>query len=192
MKTLDAYSSKLPQLRLKRSELFANAAKHRAECAEIRARLQNAPLAGNEQEHRVLALLGETSLKSTTPPDTERLDELLRALTDLNAATGIIDSQIEVESRIASTKLCEAIAPQHAALAKDYAKKLNALHAADLAYNAFLDSVEDTGAQITSLNRVNRSWLGHPKDVSSGYRYALHELAEAKYISKTEIHEAIR
>jgi hypothetical protein len=192
MKSLDSYSPKLPQLRLKRAELFATAAKHRAECAEIRARLQNAPSAGNGQENRVLALLGETSQKSTTPSDTERLDELLRTLTDLNAATAMIDSQIQAETRIASTKLCEAVASQHTLLAKDYAKKLNALHAADLTYNAFLDSVEDSGAQTTSLGRVNRSWLGHPKDVSGGYRYALHELADAKYISRNELHEAIR
>jgi predicted RNA-binding Zn ribbon-like protein len=189
---LDSYSSKLPQLRTKRADLYATVARYKAECAEIRARLQHAPLAGNDQENRIRALIGETTAKATRLPDTERLDQLLRDLTDLNAAVSIIDAQVDVEMRAASVALCEAVAPEHSALARKFATKMIELHAAETAYLKFVDSVEDTGASTTSLSRMPRSWLGSPLDPSSGYHHFLKESVDAGHIAKAAVPESIR
>jgi hypothetical protein len=192
MKPLDFYSPKLPQLRNKRADLYATVARHKAECAEIRGRLRHAPLAGNDQENRIRALIGETAPQATTVSDAERLDQLLRDLTDLNAAVLIIDAQIEAETRHASVKLCEAAGSEHSALARKFATKMIELHAAEVAYVQFLDSVENTGASLTSLARMPRSFLGSALDSSGGYHHFLKECVEAGHIGRSAVPESIR
>jgi len=190
--TLESFSSRLAELRAKRAALYVDITNKKAECAEIRARMTNEPSAGNAQEVRVRQLLGNGTAKAVVLPDPQRLNELLVALDDLNTAIAILDAQIETETRVASVKLCEAAKPEHSALAKKFAGNIMELHAAHLDYLKFIDAIEDRGASTISLGRVSPHWLGHPRDASGGYHYALKDFVEAGHISKNEIHEAIR
>jgi len=189
--TLTELHPRIGELESKRNALQIEKNAKVAEAAIVRARIQNAPSPGNAAENRVRAILGEAPLPDAAP-DMLQLDALLRELNDLNKALGILDSHIQRERAIGSRLVCETVQPEVTRLGKRFGKALLDLHAAHLDYSQFIDSVETTGASVSSLGRVSPSWLGSPLDTCGGYHYMARDFIEAEYVSKSDLHKAIR
>jgi hypothetical protein len=177
----------------KRNIIQAKATAMKAECAMLRARLQNAPSNGNASDNRVREILGEAPLADTAP-DVVRLDQLLRELQAVNSAVGILDHQIYNERIIGSKLVCESVPVKSEVTkrGKAFAQALIALHAAHTAYDAFLDEVENSGTNISSLNRIHLSRIGSPRDPSGAYHYSLMDFVDSKVISREELPKEIR
>jgi hypothetical protein len=182
---------RLSELEGKRNALHAEKTAKVAEAATIRARIQESPSNGNVADNRVRIILGQAPLPDTAP-DMARLDRLLLELNDLNRAIGILDGAIQNERDVASRLVCKTVAPEADRLGKKFAVAFIELHTAHSEYNAFLDAVEDTGARISSLGRVWPNALGHPKDASGPYHYALREFVDAGYLVRSQVPEAVR
>lgn len=179
------------ELEAKRNALHIEKAAKIAEAAIIRARIQVAPSDGNAAAQRVAAILGEAPI-SNSPPDLPRLEALLTELRDLNSAISILNGTIYHERNVASRKVCDVVRPESDRLGKLFARAYLALHDAHREYDEFIDSVERSGVNTSSLNRVTPHWLGASRDPCGGYHYALNELVEAGYASKTDLNVAVR
>jgi hypothetical protein len=186
---LESFSPRLQTLRSKRAELQIAISQGKAECAVIRARLQDAPNAGNESEVRIRKILGETPVE-TTISDPDRLRTLILELEDLNVAASVIDAAIQNETRTASNLLLESVKPEALRLGSDFAKAFLALRFAHSEYNKFVDEVDATSANVESL-RLYPAGLSDPNDRSSNYAYGLREFANAGYLKKSEAPEFI-
>jgi hypothetical protein len=188
--TLNSQSSTLSEKLSMREEYLAEISKRKLECAPIRARMQNAvPDPGNDRINRVNAILGRTTAPLMAPDDV-RLQTLLLEIQDLQNAVCVIDGQIQIEIRLASNRLLEAVKPEAVRLGNNFAKAFLALRDAHSAYSRFVDQVEDTGCNVETL-RLYPTGLGDPSDRSGNYPYALREFANAGYLSKSEVPEYI-
>jgi hypothetical protein len=150
---------------------------------------KNNPHPGNDNEVRVRKLLGEEPV-ATTLPDQERLWQLLTELEDLGGATGVIDSAIVTETRIASNLLLEAVKPELLRFGGKFANAFLTLRAEHLEYNKLVDAIEDAGGNISTL-RVRPNGLSDPLDLSGNYPHGLREFADAGYISRSQAPKAI-
>ncbi|SDE12223.1 hypothetical protein SAMN05216337_102060 [Bradyrhizobium brasilense] len=182
---------RIAELENKRNGLHAEKTAKVAEAAIIRARIQTAPSKGNAADNRVRAILGEAPLPDADP-DMPRLDKLLLELSDLNKAIGILDSEIRNQRDIGSRLVCASVKPEVTERAKAFAAALLDLHAAHLEYDRYLDEIENTGTNISSLNRVFLSFLGASRDPCGGYHYSAREFVDAGIIARSDMPEAIR
>jgi hypothetical protein len=121
---------------------------------------------------------------SAIPADTERLTQLLPELEDLNIAENIVEGKIQIETRLASNRLYEAVKPEVDRLGKLFAKAFLDLHAAHSAYSTYVDEIEDAGGNVSTL-RVRPNFLNHPTD--SNYYYGLQTFIDAGFASKSEM-----
>jgi plasmid stability protein len=181
----------LAELKAKRNSLHTQKTAKVAETAIIRARIQDSPRQGNAAENRVRAILGEPLLPESAP-DMPRLEALLVELNTINAALGTLDNRIQVENAKASRLVCEAVKPEVTKRATAFAKALIDLHAANLEYDRYLDEVENTGANISSLNRVFLPFIGASRDSCGGYHYSMREFVDAGIIARSQMPEIIR
>jgi hypothetical protein len=182
---------RLTELETKRSKLHTEKTAKVAEAAIIRARLQESPSAGNAAENRVRLILGEAALPDSAP-DMPRLEQLLIELNDLNRAIGILDNEIYNQRNMASRLVCNAMKPEVTKRGSAFAKALIDLHVTHTEYDRFLDEIENTGTNISSLNRIFLSHLGSPRDPCGAYHYMARDFIEAGYASKSDLHKAIR
>src|SRR6202023_241893 len=95
-------------------------------------------------------LFGEEPV-TVTLPDEERLWQLLTELEDLGGATGVIDSAILTETRIASNLLLDALKPEVLRLGSKFANAFLTLRAEHLEYNKLVDAIEDAGGNASTL-----------------------------------------
>jgi hypothetical protein len=182
---------RIRELEIKRNKLQAERTAKLAECAIIRARLQNAPSAGNAADNRVRAILGEAPVPETAP-DKDWLDELLKDLHALNSAIGVLDHELYTQRNIGSRMVCDAIRPEVTKRAKVFAQALLDLHAANADYDRFIDEVENTGTNVASLNRIFMSHVGSPRDPCGAYYYSAREFVDAGIISRSDLPKEIR
>ncbi|MGY3588518.1 FtsZ-binding cell division protein ZapB [Bradyrhizobium sp. USDA 4341] len=182
---------RIAELENKRNSLQAEKTAKVAEAAIIRARIQTAPSNGNAADNRVRSILGQAPLPDADP-DMPRLDKLLLELSDLNKAIGILDSEIRNQRDIGSRLVCDAVKPDVMKRAKAFAKALFDLHAAHTDYDRYLDEVENTSANISSLNRVFLSFLGSSRDPCGGYHYSMREFVDAGVIDRSDMPQAVR
>jgi len=182
---------RLTELEIKRNKLHTEKTAKVAEAAIIRARIQDSPSNGNAAENRVRAILGEALLPDTAP-DMPRLEQLLRELQDINGAIGILENAIYNEKAIASRLVCEAMKPEVTKRANAFATALIDLHAANSEYDRFLEEIENTGTNISSLGRVSINGLGSVKDPCGQYHYGLREFVDLGYLARSDMPKAIR
>jgi hypothetical protein len=130
---LESFSPRLKLLRAKKAELHVEITTLKAECAVIRARMQDSPSPGNESENRLREILGETPVVASLP-DPEQLRTLQKELEILNAAVSTVDAAILAETRIASNKMLEAVKPEVTRLGNNFAKAFLALREEHLQY----------------------------------------------------------
>ena len=130
-------------------------------------------------------------MTTTIAPNQEQLWQIQREIEDYTAAAGRVDGEIRNETRAASVKLCESVAPEHARLAKLVANDVIALHTSYSDYLAFVDSVQDTGASTSTLNVVTPTPLGNPKDLSGMFFYTLREYIDAGFLKKSDMPKAL-
>jgi hypothetical protein len=182
---------RLTELEAKRTTLHAEKTGKVAEAAIIRARIQESPSNGNAADNRVRAILGEAPLPESAP-DMPRLEQLLTELNDLNRAIGILDHEIQSQRNIGSRLVCEAVKPDVTKRAQTFAKALIDLHAAHIEYDRYLDEVENTGTNISSLNRVFLNYLGSSRDPCGGYHYSMREFVDAGIIARSDMPQAVR
>ena len=121
---------------------------------------------------------GEPLLLDTVP-DMTRLDQLLNEKQDLDAALAKLDGIIQNEWRIASRLVCEAIKPEVTKRARAFAKAFVELHATQLEYHSFLNRIQDTGTNVSSLPQIFISGLGDSKDPSGQFMYGMKDFLEA-------------
>lgn len=181
----------IAELVTKRNTLQAQKTAKVAEAALVRARIQESPSNGNAAENRVRAILGEPLLPDSAP-DMPRLEGLLLELNTLNTALGQLDSKIQKERDIGSRMVCEEVRPEVLKRAKTFAKALIDLYAANLEYDRYLDEVESTGTNVSSLKRVFLTHIGSPHDPCGGYHYGLRDFVDAGIIARNEMPQAIR
>lgn len=162
-----------------------------SETATIRERLQNSPSVGNKADNRVRRILGET-VEPEAEPDTSRLAQLLSELTDINSAIGQTHASLRNEHDIASKMVCNSMLPEVTKKGKAYGNALVALHKANTEYNELIDSIENTGASVGSLNRVWLTALGSPCDMSGQYMYGLRDFVDAGLLAKADLPVAFR
>jgi hypothetical protein len=182
---------RIGELEAKRNKLHTEKTAKVAEAAIIRARIQDSPSNGNAAENRVRAILGEAALPDAAP-DMPRLEQLLRELNDINSALGILDNEIHNQRNIGSRLVCDAIKPEVTKRAKAFAQALLDLHAANSEYDRFLEEIENTGANISSLNRIFLSYLGSPRDPCGAYHYSMRDFVDSGIIARSEMPKAIR
>jgi hypothetical protein len=127
---------------------------------------------------------------SVTPADTERLNQLLRELEDLNIAEKFVDAAIQTETRFAGHKLLDAIKPETMRLGSAFAKAFIALRLANTGYDAFIEEVDATVASVESL-RLHINGLSDPRDTSGNYPWGLRAFADAGFIPKSQAPQAI-
>jgi hypothetical protein len=161
----------------------------KAACAIIRERMQKTPDLGNENESRLRKLLGEEPV-TISPPDTQRLKQLLTELEDLNAAAGVIDAAILTETRIASNLLLAAVKPEVLRLGSNFGNAFLTLRSKHHEYNKLVDDIEEAGGNVSAL-RIRPNGLSDPLDLSGNYPHGLREFADAGYISKSQAPKAI-
>jgi hypothetical protein len=178
---LDSYSTRLPQLRQNRADLLVSISGLKSQCAIIRARLQDSPNPGNEVDRRLSAILGEIPAVVSLP-DHKQLGVFQKELEILNAAVSAIDSEIQKESRYASSRMLEDVKPEIVRRGSEFAKAFLALRDKHLAFNEFTDLIEETGCSVSAI-RIRPAGLSDPKDQCGSYPYGLREFAEAGYIS---------
>jgi hypothetical protein len=189
MKQLDTYSPPLPPLRAKRAELYVEKTRKIAECAVITARAQEAPDPGNAHERRVAQILGGNPV-AVELPDVDQLQAKRREIEAINAAIGILDSEIQTEERLASIRMLEALKPDIVQSGKQFAKDYLALRDSHLAYVKLVDAIEEAGGNVSTL-RITPAGLSDPRDRSGNYQYALREFAEAGFVSHSVVPKAI-
>jgi hypothetical protein len=175
----------------KLNAIQAKAAAMKADCAIIRARMQHAPSQGNAADNRVRAALGEPLLADTAP-DMDLLHQKLKDLDALNGASGILSHQIYNDKVVASKMVCDAIRPEVTKRAKAFATALLNLYAVNAEYDSYLDSVENSGTSISSLNRIFLNSLGSTRDPCAGYHYSLMDFVDGGIISREEMPKEIR
>ncbi|WP_256807797.1 hypothetical protein [Bradyrhizobium sp. Bra64] len=181
----------IAELETKRNALHAKKTAKVAEAAAIRSRVQESPSNGNAAENKVRAILGEPLLPDSAP-DMPRLEALLLELNTLNTALGQLDSKIQKERNIGSRLVCEATRPEVTKRAKAFANALLAFHAAHLEYDRYFDEIENTGTNVSSLNRVFLTHIGSPRDPCGGYHYSLRDFVDAGIISRSDMPQVIR
>jgi hypothetical protein len=99
---------------------------------------------------------------------------------------GTIDAAILHETHIASNKLLEAVKPEVTRLGSNFAKAFLALHAAHLAFDQYVSSLEDAGGNVSAL-RIRPNGLSHPTDRSSAYFYGVREFIDANFLNKNDM-----
>jgi hypothetical protein len=186
---LESFSPRLKLLRAKKAELHVEITTLKAECAVIRARMQDSPSPGNESENRLREILGETPVVASLP-DPEQLRTLQKELEILNAAVSTVDAAILAETRIASNKMLEAVKPEVTRLGNNFAKAFLALREEHLQYVEFVDKLDDAGGNVSAI-RITPNGLSDPRDRSSNYAYGLREFAEAGFISHSVVPKVI-
>ncbi|MGY4502383.1 hypothetical protein ACVWYH_006340 [Bradyrhizobium sp. GM24.11] len=179
------------ELETKRNNLNAEKASKVAGAAVVRARLQTSPSTGSAAENKLRATLGQP-LVPDDGPDLQRLQVLLEELNVINAALNKLDGLIQKERDVGSRMVCEAVRPEVTKRAKAFANTLLAFHAAHLDYDRYLDDIENTGTNISSLNRIFLSYIGSPRDSCGGYHYSLRDFVDAGIISRSDMPQAIR
>ncbi|QIG92445.1 hypothetical protein [Bradyrhizobium sp. 6(2017)] len=182
---------RLAELESKRTSLHAEKTAKVAEAAIIRARIQDSPSNGNAADNRVREILGEAPLPDADP-DMPRLDKLLMQLNDLNRAIGILDNEIHNQRAIGSRLVCDSVKPEVTRRAKVFAKALLDLYEAHAEYDRYLEEIESTTVNISSLNRVFLSFLNSPRDPCGGYHYCMREFVDAGIITRSDMPQAIR
>jgi hypothetical protein len=182
---------RIAELESKRNKLQTDRTAKVAEAAIIRARIQEAPDTGNAADNRVREILGEAPLADSAP-DMPRLEQLLIELNDLNRALGILDNEIRNQKNIGSRMVCEAVKADVTKRAQAFAQALIDLHAANIEYDRYLDEIENTGTNISSLNRVFLSYIGGAHDPCGGYHYSLRDFVDAGVITRSEMPKEIR
>jgi hypothetical protein len=151
----------------------------------------NSPKYGNVELNNARAIAGLTQLPEVLP-DHEQITKDRVELNKLAVSMNIARGKVDLQKAIASTKLCEAVAPEHTALVKDMAAKLSALHASHTAYVNFLDALQNTGSANTYLRPVWPTTIGSPFDTTGSYHWTFKEMRENGHITMKEIPEAIR
>lgn len=187
--TPEEVSPRIGELKKQRADLVAKATPLKSESAILRSRYSQDP--GTALQERVAEVLGRTP-PASRPPSIDRLTELLADLDAHNKAIDIIDIEIRNEEIKASRLVCEAVAPDHSRLARQFAEKVIELHAAHADYLRFINAVENTGARLTGLGRVSPYHLGSPKDPCGFYKYVLEEFKDNGHIRKNDIPECVR
>jgi hypothetical protein len=182
---------RIAELESKRNKLQTEKTAKVAEAATVRARIQESPSTGNGAENRVRAILGESPLPDSAP-DMPRLEQLLTELNDLNRAIGILDNEIRNQRDIGSRMVCEAVKPDVTKRAQAFANAFLDLYAAHQEYDRYLDEVENTGTNISSLNRVFPNYLGSSRDPCGGYHYSLRDFVDGGIIARSDIPQVIR
>lgn len=181
----------LIELETKRNSLNAEKAYKVTEAAMVRARLQTSPSTGSAAENKLRAILGQP-LVPDDAPDLPRLQALLEELNVINAALNKLDGIIRKERDVASRLACEVVRPEVMKRAKAFAKALLEMHTANLEYDRYLDDIENTGTNVSSLNRIFLSYIGSPRDPCGGYHYSMRDFVDAGIISRSEMPQAIR
>jgi hypothetical protein len=143
----------------------------------------NSPEQGNVELNNARAIAGLTQLPEILP-DHEQIVKDRAELNKLAASMNIARANVDRQKALASTKLCEAIAPEHTALVKDMAAKLAALHASHTAYVKFLDALQNTGSANTYLRPVWPTTIGSPFDTSGSYHWTFKEMRENGHITR--------
>jgi hypothetical protein len=125
------------------------------------------------------------------PADPERLTQLLRELDDLNIAEKIVEGTIQTETRHAGNKLIESVSPEIQRLGNKFGKAFVDLHSASLEYDRYIDSLEETGANVGQY-RIRPNGLSHPADRSGNFFYAIQEFINSKFISHSDMPKVLR
>jgi hypothetical protein len=189
---LDSLSPRLAMLRIKREEKHEEIPPLKARCAEIRARLRSGglPDLGNENENRVRAILGEEPLPSKLP-DVDDLTQTLTKLDIVNSAISVIDRAILIEAQSASNKMYDSVKPEVMRLGQGLAKAYVDLHSAHLAFDQFVNDLEDAGGNVSTL-RIRPNGLSHPMDRCGAYFYGLREFIDAGFLSKSDMPKVLQ
>jgi hypothetical protein len=125
------------------------------------------------------------------PADPERLTQLFRELDDLNIADKIVDGTIQTETRLASNKLIETVSDEIQRLGNKFGKAFVDLHSASLEYDRFIDSLEETGANVGQF-RIRPNGSSHPTDRSGNFFYAIKEFIDSKFLSQSDMPKVLR
>jgi hypothetical protein len=181
----------LAELESKRTTLHAEKTVKVAEATALRARIAESPSVGNVAENRVRAILDQPLLPDVSA-DIPRLEALLTELNTINSALGRLDSLIQTEEAKASRLVCGEVWPEVSKRADAFAKAMIDLHTAHIEYDKYLDQVESTGANISSLKRVFFSYLGSPLARSAGYHYCFAEFVDSGILDRSDVPAEVR
>jgi hypothetical protein len=188
---LESFSDNLPTLRAERNKRFVKIQPLKAECAEIRLRLQSGtPNPGNQEEVRLRALMGKEPIPLVLP-DQEQLTTLLVTINHLNAEISTLDAEILKETSVANNRLIESEKARIGRLGSAFANAFAELHARHLEYDQLIDDLEDVGASVGQF-RIRPNGLSHPKDRSGAYAYGLNEFIDAGYYSKSNLSKVLK
>jgi hypothetical protein len=125
------------------------------------------------------------------PADPERLTQLLRELDDLNIAEKIVEGTIQTETRHAGFKLIESSGGEIQRLGNKFGKAFVDLHTASFEYDRYIDSLEETGANVGQY-RIRPNGLSHPADRSGNFFYAITEFIDSKFLSQSDMPKVLR
>lgn len=144
------------------------------------------------EEERLQALI---SGKAVPKADSrrQRLAEIERRLSDIDAANTLLATRYEYHRRRASALLRDEIAPVHRTKVRALVDALIVANRAQAELYALVDTVLDTGAIADGLHDLNGAEvLGAPRDSYSRLAHFLRDAVRAGVVAKEDIPEALR
>lgn len=157
-----------------------------------RATTSKALLGVAERDIRVAVLAGEP-VPALSTSDKARYHECLAELGEAKEALDIIEVKLRAEHAAASRLVCERFRDEHQSLLSAILFPMLEAHRAWVAYEALLDRVQRSGANIAYLRPERPDFLGvHPGDRAGDLAYWLTDLVQAGHISRADCPEEFR
>lgn len=140
-----------------------------------------------DEDIRISALLGDEVPRNSIESDRRRIERVTMLLDDCRKAIPIIEGRISSTRRDASTIICQQVRERHAALVKEMAERLVALHRATLEYYRFTEALRQRDVAWTTLHPSHPTFLGSPLDRHSPVSRYLRELIRTDFIPASSL-----
>jgi hypothetical protein len=174
----------------RRDDMQAKLAKAEQECTTLRARLDTSRVTATDgaKAARVAALIGD----GIAPDGDHALSELDRTIGDLKSALVEMNKRVAAARVVASTAVCERIAPEHQQRAGAICTKLIELDAANADYTALADAINAHDVIWQALIPAHPLFLGRPNDPNGPIADYLRLAVQEGNVSSTQIPMELR
>lgn len=144
-------------------------------------------------EARVAKILGRQPVERAPKRDIEKdLQTIDRDVKDREAALVVIDREIELERRAASSVIMQQLEPQYRELISTICKALLGLHDANRRYNDLADHINNNGISWSGIEGMPPWFLGHPNNPDGNLARYLREAVASGFLKASEFPEEFR
>lgn len=144
-------------------------------------------------EVHVAKSLGRQPVELAARRDIDKdIQDIGRDIKDREAALAVLNREIEIERRAASSIVMRSLEPQYRDLVSKICKSLLELHEANLRYNEFADHMNFRGISWSGVPGMPLWFLGHPNDPGGNLASYLREAVESGFMKASDFPSEFR